>query len=383
MNRHISKHRTRDKVNQKQGFMRVESLKKNQDSVSYLLEELVKGHAVKPINWYRSSKISCLNALEQLAKHRDKWIRPLKLWQPRSSKKAVQIKELIDHLLVKYPLPDFLYCTFFNNRIDDSYFVPLFISLAQGGTIKQIHRDPIFTQKMRVEFMKINDNFSLDQAYQYAIIKGLGGDDFLAYQLMNYRIGWSERGQSVYKMLIKIRSDKEMFEWDKLEDLIFFVKGQLTYNKNFSLKGYTLASLVRRSDEWNRQRRAMERRAMGEWKSARFIPFKSVEYEDGQLVTFKMEELLTHRDLIIEGAKMSHCVGSYAPDCKEGSTRIVSLRRYQEEEDVAHLATIEVDLLDRCIVQAKYRHNRAISSKAYQLMQAWAITNGLTINEDL
>ena len=77
---------------------------------------------------------------------------------------------------------------------------------------------------------------------------------------------------------------------------------------------------------------------------------------------------------------MKHCVASYTHYCAQGRSAIFSLRKYSN--GVLHdiMATIEVNVFLKRIVQAKGKMNKPISEEAKKYIESWAAKTMLTIN---
>src|SRR6185503_18900522 len=93
-----------------------------------------------------------------------------------------------------------------------------------------------------------------------------------------------------------------------------------------------------------------------------------------------MEELTGSKLLVEEGRRMKHCVATYSYQCEAGQTAIFSLRKYSFGLLIDTMATIEVCLSLRRIVQAKAKLNKKISDEARMYLDEWASKNQLSVN---
>lgn len=332
-------------------------------------------------SWFKDTDY--LKALIELGKYKNAWIRPLEDWKPKAKGDYERFKELIEYLFAAYKFPAFLSHIFFHEV--DHFFIKDFIFLAQGGSIKHIFSTIPLTQKMRVEFMKSPEGFRIFEAFRYAQVKALGGDDDLAYRLAYSWLGRrDERNEEFWEHFVRILISGGMFNHDKIIELIDYVRRQLAENWAYTLKGRTLMSLIRQSDEWHSQMAGIKQvNGAVVWPSVDFKSFEVVEGKDFNAVTYRMVELLSNKELIDEGNKMHHCVGSYSQYCAKGRTRIVSLRKFNIVGEVERLATIEVDLNSKLIAQAKYRYNKFIGDKALKMVQEWACLQGFIVRKYL
>src|SRR5205814_7389556 len=104
-----------------------------------------------------------------------------------------------------------------------------------------------------------------------------------------------------------------------------FLAWKLRNDRAFSLKGRTLTSVIKLTNEWHV---LMQKAKLGhkvEWKGMG-IPDWEHEAKDR---IWTVSELLNNRELLNEGRKQKHCVYSYVQACAFGRTAIFSLRAYR------------------------------------------------------
>ncbi|MBA4852577.1 PcfJ domain-containing protein [Emticicia sp. BO119] len=356
-----------------------EVFKKWIENLVFLTEKLES----KNPRWFKD--IYFLGALIQIAKYRSLWIRPLEDWKPKTKSEHERFKELIAFLFAKYAFPPFLNYIFFYQ--EDFFFIRDFIFLAQGGSIKHINSTIPLSQKMKVEFMRSPEGFRVFEAFRHAQVLGLGGDELLAHRIAYSWLGRKEkRDETFWEKFIPILIAGGMFNYDKIGELIDYVRHELNENKTYTLKGRTLTSLMRQSDLWHEgltftKEQKMEKFAV--WKPLFSELFEVIEGVGEKANQYKMVELLSNKELMDEGNKMNHCVATYSSYCSKGRTRIVSLRKYQCGFEMERLATIEVNLASGRVVQAKYRFNKPISEKAKSLLTQWVDAQGFRIDKYL
>lgn len=354
-----------------------ETLRKYIANLIFLTEKL-EGKCPK---WFKDKEF--IRALIEVAKYRSGWIRPIEDWKPKAKGEYEKFKELINYLFAQYKYPMFLNHIFFYQQ--DHFFIKDFIFLVQGGSIKHINSEIPLTQKMKAEFMKSPDGFRVFEAFRYAQVLCLGGDELLAHRMAYSWLGRNDkRDEILWEAFIRIVIAGGMFNHDKIGELIDYVRNEVNQNPAYSLKGRTLQSLMRQSDTWhNTMNKEQRKQGLIVWKSSNFETF---EIEDGKCeddAKLKMIELLSNRELADEGKKMNHCVGSYTYCCERGKTKIVSLRKYHFGLETDRLATIELDMQSKRVVQAKYRYNKPITEKALSFLHKWANLNGFAMGKYL
>ncbi|WP_205508541.1 PcfJ domain-containing protein [Longitalea arenae] len=144
-------------------------------------------------------------------------------------------------------------------------------------------------------------------------------------------------------------------------------------NAGYNLKGRTLQSLLKQSDEWHK--RSSYSGGLQYWRPCGIEGYR-FEKEEGDIV---VEELISTKELMKEGRTMKHCVASYAYLCVKGRTAIYSFRRYTTEQMQETLATIEVNIAAQKIVQAKGKMNKPVSNEVRKCMELWAKKRQLSI----
>jgi len=295
-------------------------------------------------------------------------------WKPYEKRGAEQIGELADYLFCLYPVPQFLYKAFFETT--NTSFIDWFIHIGTGKKVKDLANMPIpFTQKMGNYFLQVQNKFSIAEGLRWAQVRGLGGDEKLAE-----RIAWSWIGRKNYEhevfweSFIRTVVNGGMFNHEQLTQLIDYVREMKRENGSYSLKGRTLQSLLRQSDEWHE--RSLEVRGIRTWSASGLYGYKL----EKKLETVKMEELTGSKLLVQEGRTMKHCVATYVHQCVTGKTAIFSMRKYSMDLQTETLATIEVSLSLRRVVQAKAKMNRKISDEARKHLDEWAKKNDLSVS---
>lgn len=84
----------------------------------------------------------------------------------------------------------------------------------------------------------------------------------------------------------------------------------------------------------------------------------------------------TSTDIVVEGYKLNHCVGSYVDDVYEKYYLIYFLR--EKESSDKPLVTIEVR--DNRIIQAKGHYNRNLNKKELAVLKLWSKYFNLKMN---
>ena len=302
------------------------------------------------------------------------WRNDIFEWIPSSKRSSVQVNELAFYLFCQYKMPEFLYKAFYEKTI--TLFINWFIHIGTGKKVKELVNMPIaFTQKMGHYFLQTPKNFTVSEALRWAQVKGLNGDDKLAERIAYSWIGTKAyQDEDFWETFIRIIVNGGIFNHDTLTGLIDYVRNSKSENRNYTLNGRTLQSLMRQSDQWHKNISLI--RGDQFWNPCGMHGYKV----ERKLEVVIMEELTGSKLLANEGRAMKHCVGSYVQQCVTGKTAIYSLRKYSMELLIETLATIEVNLSLRRIVQAKAKMNKKISDEARKHLDEWASKNELSIS---
>lgn len=81
-------------------------------------------------------------------------------------------------------------------------------------------------------------------------------------------------------------------------------------------------------------------------------------------------QLTTPYELMVEGRRLSHCVASYANDCRRGRSAIFSLRTVKANK-VKHVLTIEVCPATRQVITALGKANREPTQRESHWIRHW------------
>lgn len=315
-----------------------------------------------------------IQAVYNMVKFRPYWKNDLLDWKPTSKQGRVQVNELADHLFARYKMPEFLYKCFFESK--SILHIKWFIHIGNGERVKEMPDIPIpFRQKMGHYFLQAPSKFSIAEALRWAQVKGLNGEDNLAERVAYSWIGTKPyMDEDFWEAFLQLLINGAMLNMNKVTELIDFVREAKRENKDYSLKGRKLQSLVRQSDTWHNRFSGYKTNQV--WKPCGIEGYR-IEKKTEVVV---LEELIESRLLNEEGRAMKHCVASYAFYCAKGKSAIFSLRKYSGGILLDTMATIEVNVSLNRVVQAKAKMNKPITEEAKKYMEAWAIKEGLAVN---
>lgn len=160
-----------------------------------------------------------------------------------------------------------------------------------------------------------------------------------------------------------------------------FFRSRIDEDPFFSLKGRTLASVIRLSNEWHADQLRLQNPIgmNAEWPPLHTIKLTAYfsKDPDGTKRDWNFFEITSGKELYKEGKHQSHCVGSYAQECLKGGTRIFSLR----QENSTTRVTIELRQYGSNweIVQARGKYNKEPSAAAAAVIKSWTKDHGFSL----
>ncbi len=338
------------------------------------------------------------------------WTRPLEHWNPRGAPRRSQerlLRSLIDHLLLRYPVPLFLYQAFqrsIEHSCDPAWMVGwrqkkcegslmppwlwVFLRLAQGASLFKLLRDDLglpINRRGAHHFMQMEENMGIMQAYRSAQVLNHGGSPALGEAVCN---SFLERGfkddEPFYDEVLSWMSRQELKgEMHQVAPLLDYLKHLRTQKGvTFQMKGRSLGTLVRGMWLWHENLRRFRLGFRGiplpedGFQMMRWSPSEQNEEdpENTPKTVWEMSPIREEIALVEEGRAMHHCVASYLNNVHMRQCSIWSLRCNQ-----ARRLTVELRLLTREIVQARGAYNRMPTSIERDCLKRWAQHNGLTL----
>jgi hypothetical protein len=316
----------------------------------------------------------------------EEWVRPLDKWKPKGKSRHTHYRSLIDHLLVRYPVPLHFYeLVGANHRGWNG--MSFFARVAGGekitrcfdGSILKHPRIPM-TKRMCHHLMQFEDEIDFLCCVRKAQVMALGGDEELAKKL-----SWSFLGREIFKdeefwlSVIRWFCGQSEFDHNLIGPLLDYIKAKHDGDDGFSMKGRTIRSLARDMEEWHRQLALADKLTDLKFKQSGFREGTwELEGQHGgkrQKFVWTIREIMSPKVLHAEGRLMKHCVYSYARDIQKGTTSIWTLKRNEER-----MLTVEVLTNSKKIVQARGKCNRPPKKYELSVLGRWARENGFVMD---
>ena len=372
----------------------------------------------------RFATVDYAEQLHLVALYQAQWVRPLEEWVPKGRSPKSQFRHLVDHLLVKYPVPPFLYACF-NQSVRDQVnamhaavtpgmgtnsfaWTSVFVALAQGGKRHKVVPSLLcvpLTKKMVNLFLDNKAGTPLQSALRMAQVAAYLEDNrsrarSLHSALMATPLG---RGQSMretfWAEVIHWFTRQSMMDHSEVGPFYDFIQEQKAQDAKWSIKGRNANSLGREVARWHTALTKVRKVQGTKFPESGILPGRwmvpSQKGSDFRWL-YVVEEILGTKALAEEGRQMKHCVYSYARSIMSGRCSIWGLRRtlhrvhthwdaenlkelktYIPDGGMERLITIEVTNKSRKIVQQQGKMNRRPHSTHVKFVDKWVSERGL------
>lgn len=182
------------------------------------------------------------------------------------------------------------------------------------------------------------------------------------------------RDNAIYPYYLqRVRSLAEWFAVQKIDDLsqvgnlMDYFYRENYFLHDFDLKGRTLKSMLREMTLWHRELNLQEQ-GTGAWKTHNL----SHVLEKDEVI---FEELDNAKKLQYEGRRQHNCAASYLKKCMESRCAIVAMNELNSRLRV----TLEINISDKKIVQAKGKCNAKPTSQELKYIRRYARDKQLAI----
>jgi len=322
-------------------------------------------------------------------------------WKPHSFNSWKQHIEFLKRFVYPYPLPEILI---------RATHTPEYIRKDEGNMIKSAHYGLIRIAKKWINeiaggesFYKRNAKFFTKAEAHHFLCSKLPYEDCASIVKLFFYAKCRARAMSPQSSMIVAdvfglkflshfknslvegfldllaRTLDYRYDRGTLGDLSDFVLEKIREKGSFSFSGRTIYSVIKLSNEWHVfQRREAERAQLAAaWKGLGIGRFR----HETEGYVWTVTELRTAQDLVNEGRKMRNCVGGYASKCASGSSAIFSVEQTHKANQLTDkAATLEVQVSNRTVIQAKGKCNSILSRKAENAVKRWAESNRIKVH---
>lgn len=336
-----------------------------------------------------------MRGLLALLGFRRSWLRPVEDWEPKEGGTRSVFGSLALHLLAKYPVPPVLHSAWFAEPGWWGYRQQhWYCHVGMGGSLRTAGFPIRLTKRMAHEFWQAPAHLEPGFALRWAEVRGLGGSEALATGIASTRLGREFFAEAFWRSVIHLFLNTRGLDVACIDPIVEYLHDQKYRQRtviigedteisidpprpDLSIKGCTVASLLRRATEWKAEQRSEAPvRKRFAWNRSEIGEYQRSEDEAR---AWTIRELLDSDDLAAEGKAMKHCVATYTEFCVQRRSTIWSLG-LEGPEGRRRLATIEVDPSTRTVVQVSMKCNEDPDESCVSIMKEWAGREGLTVD---
>lgn len=362
-----------------QSFFAKTSKRKNVWKRDTFRDLLIHMHEERCFSMLMSTKY--VEVLHNMSAFGNRFVRDLKQWKNICFTPEAQLSTLIRFCFAKYDVPIFLEQAFFEGN---KKYMLWYVQLGMGRSVRDLKGMPIkLTANMAHNFRQIPKGFSIAQGLRFVQAIGLGAERNRAFQIAATSLSRNNfRDEAFWSTVVRFFARVELFNSQEVDHIIDYIAYRYREDNSFTMKGRTMAALQAQSGEWHRRIYLEYRAKTGlSWRPSGIRPFEKKVQENGIDVTYKMIELCSSVELYREGLEMEHCVATYDQICYEGKSAIFSLQRQVLNTAPYRLATVEVCLEGKEIVQEQAKYNARPTDEAYKMIRQWEKENMFFGNE--
>ncbi len=340
-----------------------------------------------------------VNGLWALAYWHKLWLRDPADWRPASHNLRKQFGSLARHLLAKYDVPAFMDIAWFCEEDEARRVQGWFVHMGTGGNIRKADVPLTLTKKMAHLFLQSPQGYTIYEAFRRAQILGLGGEEPLVHAVNGSRLGSSFVNEHFWHTVVHFFVNNPMLDPDEVGPIVDYIHNQKYVPReervdgrvvelspvqpNFSIKGRSVVNLLREVEMWHGQLARQDRLSEKIWDPSGLngLDWTVRDNNGNEKERWTITELLSSKELSLEGRKMHHCVGSYANSCKSGMKSIWTMEFTTPGYKIPNkVLTIAVENATRRISEARGKYNARPSRKARQVLSLWRTREGMSIS---
>ena len=331
-------------------------------------------------------------------------IRSRECWRPKRKTRDGGRRRIAAarHLFARFAVPAALEAVWLSTEGLDAAEIQLrkrwYIAAASGQSLYKAEAHDWLSRREVHAFLNPPGDPGFEAAFWQAIARGYTADVGIALRIARSKIARSPRSDLAFWREVARFFCANPASLEAMDDLCDYLAAVRARDRSWSLKGRTLASLTRQTDEWHRDHAAVQRFELARRNAARLAAARGehVEPDGGRWAgspladwSWKPSDDRKHREefvvmqlnsaahLVAESRAMRHCVWTYAAKCISGNASIWALRR-RTPGNVDRLLTIELDRQNRA-VQVRGFGNRLASTDEERVLARWAKAKGVAL----
>jgi hypothetical protein len=293
---------------------------------------------------------------------------------------------------------------YFNGNKEFQYYSDTFFWLAMGGSLRKLPDHPPYSKRMAKEFLALPNNHGNTEAdtYVHCFFLSLGASTNLAYTLQRFfrrpaePANLADWKQTMDPIVQKLREGQYNWTDGEGDQLLGYLHHAVRDLFGFAVNAVSIEQLEREAHAYyaridarreEAEHRQAEREAAREgvsfphrWPALPGVkPWEEVIDKYGPLRKWKIVELTNRNQLEEEGRSMRHCVGTYVEACRRRRSSIWSIRELRQSGQWYSVATIEINVHNRRVVQFFGRHNSTPVKELHRRLERWVRREGLAL----
>ena len=294
--------------------------------------------------------------------------------------------EAARYLFCKYPVGSVLSSCWLHEpkKLDDkniSTFRHWFICVGNGRSFYKDCVKDVFTKKEAHFFLTCPHELSIESCMVYAVAKAANAKDGDAIRLAKTKLS-ARMFEPFWRECVRFFVQHMPTNVAQANDLIDYIQNKHRENNNFSLfgAGYTLKSMLVKTEEWHRELQRVKVLGNVSWDGVPVHNFRhTTKDKHGLEHVWTITQILNSKDLAAEGTAMRHCVFSYKGGCVSGRLSIWSMTVDDFINSKTRKLTIELSN-DGRIVQARGVANRSPRPDELHVLELWRRKEGFSIS---
>jgi hypothetical protein len=270
-----------------------------------------------------------------------------------------------------------------------------YIRLGRGASVRELDVPLPLTRRMEHFVRRAPDHYTVAQALRYGEVRGLGGSEPSAREIVNGFLGRRIEHAAFWRTVIWFFVKQRDMPIEHVNPIVDFIQankfgGEEVVTERgqerrpapcpgFSMDGRTVKSLLRLASTWHLDLGRKKTGGCFSWSPSGIRGYHFVERLEQNDREWTIQELLDSDALYAEGSAMRHCVYTYANWCRRGESTIWSLRLRVDAAE-KRMATIEVHPRWRAIVQFRAKCNQRPGPKSLEILRQWAEREGLRLD---
>jgi hypothetical protein len=316
------------------------------------------------------------------------WIRNPDDWvcRTRSRDRRRQRLDLVRHLFQAYPVPRFLENLWLDDggglaHPDAEGFTGWYVAAATGLSVYRECSSGVLSRRETHIFLAAPDGFSPSRNIWWARARAQGALLGTAGNIARSKLARGDPRDGFWTAAMRFFLRCPEVRLTEMEDLLDYLGAVHQERGEFPMRGRTLESVRRASEDWHRLQIKAKEHGAAAWPGSPIADWQmqTGSAERGNLATWRVTQIRTGKDLVSEGHAQHHCVAAYKSRCLSGASSIWSMTRESGAWASAgpkRALTIEADGSGR-LVQARGYANREPTPDEARILAAWMWDRGI------